>query len=97
MSINLQHERAITLAEVPKHLPKRRGKKVHYSTVYRWVTKGSRGQVLESVMVGGIRYTTIEAVARFLSASPIKKTAAAPTAAVDYDHEIEEALRQEGV
>jgi hypothetical protein len=97
VSINLQHERAITLAEVPKHLPKRGGKKVHYSTVYRWVTKGSRGQVLESVMVGGIRYTSIEAVYRFLSAKPIKKTTAARSAAADYDHEIEEALRQAGV
>ncbi len=93
MSIDIQHERAITLSEVPKYLPKRAGKKVHYSTVYRWVTKGSRGKVLDSVMVGGIRYTTIEAVHRFLSVKP----AAAPSAAAVYDQEIEEALRQAGV
>ena len=69
MKIDFSKEQSITLAQVPIHVPKRGGKKVHSSTVYRWATKGARGRVLESVMVGGIRYTTIEAVRRFLSAN----------------------------
>ena len=32
---DIRGERGISLREVPDHLPKRRGKKLHYSTVYR--------------------------------------------------------------
>jgi len=92
MRINVEQEQPITLAEVPKYVPKRGGKKVHYSTVYRWTTKGARGRILESVMVGGIRYTTVEAVQRFLTAQP-------STGVVDngLSDAIEESLRQAGV
>lgn len=93
MKIDIDREQPITLAEVPKYVPKRGGKKVHSSTVYRWVTKGARGRVLESVMVGGIRYTTIEAVGRFLQSNPSKTQ----TSTFDLDDAIDEALRQAGV
>ena len=73
MQLDLQKEQAITLAEVPNHVPKRNGKKVHYSTVYRWTKKGSRGRVLESVLVGGVRFTTVEAVNRFLNSCPSRQ------------------------
>ncbi len=33
-------ETPLVFSDVPKRLPKRNGKKVHYSTVYRWATKG---------------------------------------------------------
>lgn len=92
MRIEIQKEHAIPLAEVPKYVPKRKGRKVHYSTVYRWVTKGARGRILESVMVGGIRYTTVEAVARFLdSRKPSIREASAT------DEAIADALRKAGV
>jgi hypothetical protein len=55
----------ISLKEVPLYLPKRHGKKVHYSTIYRWATKGVRGQVLASILIGGLRYTTVEALHAF--------------------------------
>jgi len=93
MTIDFDKERPLTLAEVPRYVPKRGGKKVHYSTVYRWTTKGARGRILESVMVGGIRYTTIEAVRRFLAAKP---TSATVTTA-GLDDAIEQALQQAGV
>lgn len=69
MAIDVKREQTIPLSDVPNHLPRRRGKKVHYSTVYRWVTKGSRGRVLDSVRVGGVRYTSIEALERFLQSN----------------------------
>jgi len=65
--LDVTKETAITLAEVPNHIPKRNGKKAHYSTVYRWVTQGTKGRCLESVLVGGARFTTVEAVQRFLN------------------------------
>lgn len=73
MNLDFQQEQAITIAEVANHVPRRNGKKVHYSTIYRWSTKGARGRVLESKMVGGIRYTTVEAVQRFLAADPVSQ------------------------
>lgn len=63
-------ETPIALSDAPDYLPKRSGKKVHYSTVYRWATRGARGRVLETQLVGGVRYTTLGALNRFLN-SPI--------------------------
>lgn len=93
MSLDLEKEQAITLAEVPRYIPKRRGKKVHYSTVYRWTTKGARGRLLESVLIGGLRYTTVEAVGRFLAAKPTTSYGSV----CDLDEAIEAALKEAGV
>ena len=60
----------VALRDVPTLLPRRRGKKTHYSTVYRWVTKGARGKKLESRLVGGVRYTTRAALHHFLQNDP---------------------------
>ena len=72
MVLDFTREQAIPLSEVPRYVPKRRGKKVHYSTVYRWATKGVRGRHLETALIGGIRYTTVEEVLRFLAAKPLR-------------------------
>jgi hypothetical protein len=37
----------------------------HYSTRFRWATKGVRGVVLETAVVGGVRYTSAQARQRF--------------------------------
>jgi Protein of unknown function (DUF1580) len=53
-------------AEAAKELPRRRrGRKTHVSTLYRWMTSGCRGVVLESIQVGGTRCTSREALQRF--------------------------------
>ena len=97
MKIDLDQEQPITLSQVPIYVPRRGGKKVHSSTVYRWATKGARGRVLESVMVGGIRYTTIEAVRRFLSANSQVSNMTRYGLQDELDQAIEEELRQAGV
>lgn len=93
--IDLKNESAITLAEVSQHVPRRRGRKIHYSTVYRWVTKGAKGRRLESILVGGVRYTTLEALGRFLNA----KTAQSPkrSESEGLSAAINEALNDAGV
>ena len=83
-------EHPLTLRQVADHLPKRNGKKVHYSTIYRWSTKGARGRILESFLVGGIRYTTIEAVQRFLNSKPAERDDA-------HTAKVEKALRDAGL
>lgn len=63
----LENEALVALTDASKLLPTRNGKRVHYSTVYRWAMKGARGRVLETILVGGIRYTSREALVRFQS------------------------------
>lgn len=58
-------ETLIRLAEVPNHLPKRRGRKIHVASVYRWVKAGLSGVRLETVYVGGTQFTSEEALDRF--------------------------------
>jgi Protein of unknown function (DUF1580) len=70
-NFDLRKETAIALSDVALYLPKRRGRKIHYSTIFRWVTKGARGRVLNSLLIGGIRYTTIEELGRFMEHSHV--------------------------
>lgn len=65
--IPFQREQMIPLQEAPKHLPRRAGgKRIHVSACYRWITRGVRGVVLESVKIGGGIFTSIEAIERFI-------------------------------
>jgi hypothetical protein len=70
--VEIQQGSPVALTDVPDLLPRRRGKKVHASTVYRWATKGARGRVLESRLVGGVRYTSVAALNRFLGTSTVQ-------------------------
>lgn len=63
--MSLRNETLVPFAEVPTSLPRRNGKKINLSTLWRWRTKGLRGQKLESIIIGGRRYTTKEALQRF--------------------------------
>lgn len=88
-NLNISHEELIPLKEASKLLPKRNGKRTHYSTVFRWATKGTKGRKLESVMIGGVRYTSKEALDRFSSSTPMIDT--------DTSTIIAQILRDEGV
>jgi hypothetical protein len=70
MSVNLTGETLLTLAEAARSLPGR----PHLSTLQRWRLRGVRGVKLETILVGGRRVTSQEAIERF---------AAATTAAAD--------------
>jgi Protein of unknown function (DUF1580) len=59
-------EAPIPLAQAADDLPeRRRGRKTHVSTLFRWSTAGCRGVVLETIQVGGTRCTSREALQRF--------------------------------
>ena len=59
-------ENLISLSDAAKGLPRRRrGRKPHVSTLFRWTTIGVRGVVLESIQVGACRCTSKEALQRF--------------------------------
>lgn len=63
--IQTQSEQLIRISEVPSLLPKRHGRKTHVASVYRWIKAGLSGVRLESVYVGGIQYSSLEALERF--------------------------------
>lgn len=64
--IDLAAEHLIPLRDVPRCLPPRpNGKRVHISAVYRWTLRGIKGVILETIRVGGTRYTSQEAIQRF--------------------------------
>lgn len=68
MTINIRDEDVLTLAEAAKSksLPRRRRRrKPHASTLYRWARHGLRGVRLEVIRVGGTLCTSTEALQRF--------------------------------
>lgn len=50
------------------------GRRPHLSTVIRWTTKGSSGVKLDSSVLGGRRFTTVENVLSYLKAVTEIKT-----------------------
>ncbi len=66
--INIHDEELVTLSGAAKRLPHgRAGKPVHVATLHRWASPGGlQGVRLETIKVGGIRYTSAEALERFI-------------------------------
>ena len=60
----LLEESLIPISDIPKHLPVR----IHISTGRRWYTRGVREHKLETALIGGRRYTSLQALSRFWAA-----------------------------
>ena len=60
--IDTAAERLITFCEASGRLPS----KPHACTIHRWSRRGVRGVRLETVLVGGRRFTSVEALRRFM-------------------------------
>lgn len=65
MSIDTTAEELIHFSKAGKSFP---GKKPCLQTLHRWRLRGVRGVKLETCMVGGLRYTSQEAIQRFIAA-----------------------------
>lgn len=63
--IDISCERPISLNAAAKFLPD--GRRPSFTTFWRWSTRGIRGVKLETLLVGGQRCTTAEAVLRFIA------------------------------
>jgi hypothetical protein len=99
MLINSRIEELISLADAARLLPaRRRGKKPHISCLYRWTTAGCRGVILDSVMVGGTRCTSREALARFIEALSGRDVSRIRNQSVEMRTEqLEQGLDEEGI
>ena len=103
--IEFHEEELFSFTEAAKLMPqRRRGRKLAASTLWRWSKKGLRGVHLDSLVVGGQRYTTKTALQRFFaqltrdadigarSTSPqLTVNDAAPRASQDIDAELDQA------
>lgn len=67
--IDLSNETVFPVTEAPKHIPGRPSQ----ASVWRWVLKGIGGVKLESILIGGKRFTSEESIQRFCD----RRTAAA--------------------
>ena len=59
--IDIANETVIPIAEAPHHIPGRPS----LATVWRWVLNGTRAGKLESVLIGGRRFTSLKSIQRF--------------------------------
>ena len=59
--IDIANETVIPIAEAPHQIPGRPS----LATVWRWVLCGTRAGKLESVLIGGRRFTSLESIQRF--------------------------------
>ncbi len=67
--INVHQERVLPIAEVPQQIRLMTGTRApHPRTVDRWVRTGVAGCRLEIVRIGKRRYTSVEALGRWLAA-----------------------------
>jgi hypothetical protein len=64
MAISLD-EKLVTLTEASKILPGR----PHISSLWRWHRRGVRGVRLETLVVAGRRFTSLESLERFTAAT----------------------------
>lgn len=71
--IDISRESCFRLAEAPRHLPSRNGKRVSTSTVFRWAQRGVQGCRLEVIRIGGALHTSTEALQRFANVLTNKK------------------------
>src|SRR5262245_4075347 len=71
-------EQLLTLSAAAREIPGPSGRGLHVSTLWRWMQRGVRGIRLETVMIGGIRYTSREALERFIAATTAAADGTAP-------------------
>ena len=63
--IDIQRETVVSISEAPQHIPGRPS----IATVWRWVLKGTRAGKLESILIGGRRFTSLENIQMFAEQS----------------------------
>lgn len=63
-------EALVTMAQAARETPNRAGGRgVNVSTTCRWFLRGIAGVKLETILIGGVRYTSREALQRFFAAA----------------------------
>lgn len=90
--VSLMSETLLPLAEAGRSLPPKPGP----STLWRWHRRGISGVKLETVVIGGRRYTSQEALRRFVDATTAARESS-PKTTPDRSAATESTLRSAGL
>ena len=90
MSIDYENETIITLGEGCRAFPPNG---ISDATMARWIQKGIKGVRLETLLIGGRRVTSREAIARFIAAQNPDDSHAIPAITPAQRHRQSEAAR----
>jgi hypothetical protein len=74
--IDIHVEHMLTISAAARELPGR----PHVSTVWRWINHGVRGIRLQTVLVGGKRYTSRESLQAFVEQTTVAAAGDTPAA-----------------
>jgi hypothetical protein len=74
MTIETSSEERLTLAQAGRHRRPPDARPLAPSTIFRWYTKGISGVRLETICIGGTRYTSVEALQRFFDAVTLARS-----------------------
>lgn len=91
MSIELEHETLVAFSDARTSF--RDGRRKSLATLHRWRLRGIRGVRLETLLIGGIRYTSLEAIDRFIQAQNLNDAPAAPVISASQRKQQAEAAR----
>ena len=69
MPIDVHQEELLTLSQAARAVRPRGAKPLAPSTIWRWHKHGIKGVRLETVVIGGKRHTSREALTRFTAAT----------------------------
>jgi hypothetical protein len=85
MTIDISSEELLTLAQAARRYRPPDARPLAPSTIWRWHSKGLSDVRLETICIGGTRYTSVEALQRFFIAVTLarstRSTAQVPIAA----------------
>lgn len=98
MSIDVESETLVQFPDARSAFPG--GRRVSLATLHRWRQRGIRGIKLETCLVGGLRYTSHEAIGRFITLQNERDTPAVSITASQRQHQSEAAqaaLKKMGV
>lgn len=71
------------------------GRRKSLATLHRWRLRGVKGVRLESILIGGLRYTSLEAIDRFIAAQNADDAPAVPVITASQRRRQSEAARAE--
>lgn len=92
MAIDCDSETILSFNEARTAFPG--GKRLSLATLHRWRLHGVRGIRLETALIGGSRYTSAEAISRFIAAQNRDETPA-PQFTPSQRQRMSEAARKE--
>lgn len=77
MSIDTERETLVSFSDARSSF--RDGRRKSLATLHRWRLRGVNGVRMETCLIGGMRFTSLEAIARFIAAQNAADVPAAPT------------------